>query len=96
VDLARLERISQPLPASSIVVVDVAVVVDVDVDVCVDGVVPVDVGPRAVWGKADRAKRYKISRGEAMECAASLDVLKIRKLIAQRQYEDGIKLLERR
>ena len=47
------------------------------------------------WGKADSAKHYKISRGEAMECAASLDVLKIRKLVAQRQYEDGIKLLER-
>ncbi|MBI2893085.1 MAG: four helix bundle protein, partial [Deltaproteobacteria bacterium] len=32
--------------------------------------------------------------GEAMECAASLDVLKSRKLIAQQRYEQGIQLLE--
>ena len=32
---------------------------------------------------------YKIARGEAMECAASLDVLKLRRL-----YDLGIQLLE--
>src|SRR5262245_60846425 len=30
------------------------------------------------WSRADSAKHYKIARGEAMECAASLDVLKLR------------------
>ena len=47
------------------------------------------------WAKADSAKHYKIARGEAMECAASLDVLKLRKLIAGKKYEDGMQLLER-
>ena len=47
------------------------------------------------WSKADSAKHYKIARGEAMECAASLDVLKIRNLVAGNKYEEGIKLLER-
>ena len=46
------------------------------------------------WSGADSSKHYKIARGEAMECAASLDVLKLRKLIAQQRYEQGIKLLE--
>ncbi|MGE0549798.1 MAG: four helix bundle protein, partial [Kofleriaceae bacterium] len=32
------------------------------------------------WSEADSANRYKIARGEAMECAASLDVMKLRKL----------------
>jgi four helix bundle protein len=35
---------------------------------------------------ADSAKHYKIARGEAMECAASLDVMKLRK---QRGRRDG-------
>jgi len=34
------------------------------------------------------------ARGEAMECAASLDVLKVRRLIEQPRYERGIELLE--
>jgi four helix bundle protein len=42
------------------------------------------------WSGADCAKHYKIARGEAMECAASLDVMKIN---AER-YDDGIRLLE--
>jgi four helix bundle protein len=46
------------------------------------------------WSDADSAKHYKIARGEAMECAASLDVLKLRKLIASAQYEEGLRLLE--
>lgn len=45
------------------------------------------------WSGADCAKHYKIARGEAMECAASLDVLKLRKLIAAKSYDDGIRLL---
>jgi four helix bundle protein len=46
------------------------------------------------WSEADSANRYKIARGEAMECAASLDVLRLRKLVADVRYERGIRLLE--
>jgi four helix bundle protein len=46
------------------------------------------------WSRADMAKHYKIARGEAMECAASLDVLRIRELIEPARYEKGIELLE--
>lgn len=44
--------------------------------------------------QADSAKHYRIARVEAMECAASLDVLKLRKLITMARYEDGLRLLE--
>jgi hypothetical protein len=33
-------------------------------------------------------------RGEAMECAASLDAMKLRKVLAPARYERGIRLLE--
>ena len=46
------------------------------------------------WSEADSAKHYKIARGEAMECAASLDVMKLRKVVATQRYEHGIRLLE--
>ena len=46
------------------------------------------------WSEADSASRYKIARGEAMECAASLDVLRLRKLITDERYGRGIRLLE--
>lgn len=46
------------------------------------------------WSNADSANRYKIARGEAMECAASLDVLRLRKLIAEARNERGTRLLE--
>ena len=46
------------------------------------------------WSEADSAKHYKIARGEAMECAASLDVMKLRKLVPEQRYETGIRLLE--
>ena len=46
------------------------------------------------WSEADSAKHYKIARGEAMECAASLDVMKLRKVVAPGRYEHGIRLLE--
>ena len=46
------------------------------------------------WSGADSAKHYKIARGEAMECAASLDVLRLRELIGAQSYEEGIRLLE--
>ena len=46
------------------------------------------------WSEADSSKHYKIARGEAMECAACLDVLKLRKLVAATQCEVGIRLLE--
>ena len=46
------------------------------------------------WSQADGAKHYKIARGEAMECAACLDVLKLRKLIVSPCCDDGIRLLQ--
>lgn len=46
------------------------------------------------WSEADSANRYKIARGEAMECAASLDVMKLRKLITEAHYARGGQLLE--
>lgn len=46
------------------------------------------------WSEADSANRYKIARGEAMERAASLDVMKLRKLLTEEQYGRGIHLLE--
>jgi len=46
------------------------------------------------WSEADSANRYKIARGEAMECAASLDVMRLRKLVSDTRYERGIQLLE--
>lgn len=45
------------------------------------------------WSRADMSKHYKIARGEAMECAASLDVLKVRRLIEPPDYDRGIELL---
>ena len=46
------------------------------------------------WSRAEGSKHYRIARGEAMECASSLDVLKLRKLVAPRKYDRGIELLE--
>lgn len=46
------------------------------------------------WSRADSAKHYKIARGEAMESASSLDVLKVRALIEQTHYDRGLRLLE--
>ena len=46
------------------------------------------------WSEADSASRYKIARGEAMEYAASLDVVKLRKLITEERYQPGARLLE--
>jgi four helix bundle protein len=46
------------------------------------------------WSPADCANRYKIARGEAMECAASLDVMRLRKVIAEARYKRGNELLE--
>jgi four helix bundle protein len=46
------------------------------------------------FSEADSSKHYKIARGEAMECAASLDILKLRKLVTAERYERAIGLLE--
>jgi four helix bundle protein len=46
------------------------------------------------WSRADMAKHYKIARGEAMESASSLDVLRVRKLAEPMKDEKGIALLE--
>ena len=40
------------------------------------------------------AYRYEIARGEAMEYAASLDVMRLRKLISDACYDRGIQLQE--
>ncbi|MEO8180998.1 MAG: four helix bundle protein [Deltaproteobacteria bacterium] len=46
------------------------------------------------WSETDSAKHYEIARGEAMECAASLDVMKLRKLVSSERYDGGIRVLE--
>ncbi|HKU41989.1 MAG TPA: four helix bundle protein [Polyangiales bacterium] len=46
------------------------------------------------WSKIDSAGRYKIARGEAMECAASLDVMRLSQLVSEDRYERGMRLLE--
>jgi four helix bundle protein len=46
------------------------------------------------WSTADSSKHYRIARGEAMECAASLDVLQLRRLITADRYDSGLRLLE--
>ena len=46
------------------------------------------------WSDGDVSKHYRIARGEAMESASSLDVLKLRKLVSPDHYGRGINLLE--
>jgi four helix bundle protein len=46
------------------------------------------------WSDADSSKHYKIARGEAMEAAACLDVMKLKQLVAPPHYDRGIELLE--
>jgi len=46
------------------------------------------------WSEADSAKQYEISRDEALECAASLDVMKLRRVVLPERYGYGIRLLE--
>jgi four helix bundle protein len=46
------------------------------------------------WSEADMVNRYKTARGETMTCAASLEVMRLRKLINDARYARGIKLLE--
>lgn len=46
------------------------------------------------WSAADSSGRYKIARGEAMESAACLDIMKLRGLIAAERYQHGCDLLE--
>jgi four helix bundle protein len=38
------------------------------------------------WSRQDSAKHFKIARGEAMEVAASMDVLRLRKLVSDERY----------
>jgi len=47
------------------------------------------------WTPRDSGKHFRIARGEAMECAASLDVLLLRKLVLAARYDRAIGLLER-
>lgn len=44
---------------------------------------------------ADKAKHYGIARGEAMECACSLDILQAEGTITRDQHARGIEYLER-
>jgi four helix bundle protein len=46
------------------------------------------------WSAADGSKHYSIARGEAMESASSLDVLKVRRLVEKKDFDRGIELLE--
>ncbi|MFT3694791.1 MAG: four helix bundle protein [Kofleriaceae bacterium] len=46
------------------------------------------------WSEADCAKHYKIARGEAMECAGSLDVLLARRLIDKERWTELSALVE--
>jgi len=41
-----------------------------------------------------RLSTYKIARGEAMECAASLDVMRLRRVLDDASYDRGMQLLE--
>ncbi len=65
----------------------------------VDQVIRAEAVPRNIaegagrWSRIDMSKHYKIARGEAMECAASVDVLKVRRLIEQSRYDRGIERL---
>ncbi|MCX5748487.1 MAG: four helix bundle protein [Proteobacteria bacterium] len=43
--------------------------------------------------RPDIAKHYTIARGSAMECAAILDVMKIRGTLKPHRYDRGIDLL---
>ena len=45
------------------------------------------------WSTADSAKHYKIARGEAMECVASLDILLLRHQVSPARYKRGIELM---
>ena len=44
--------------------------------------------------KADAARHFVIARGSAMDCAASLDGLSLRRLVAGEHYDAGIRYLE--
>lgn len=45
--------------------------------------------------RADKAKHYTIARGEAMESACTLDVMKTEEVIDAERYARGMELLER-
>ena len=46
------------------------------------------------WTRVDAATHDKIARGEAMETAASLDVMRVLRLIESPQYERGNALVK--
>ena len=41
------------------------------------------------YSKRDRARFFEIARGSALECAACLDVLAVRRLVSESQIEGG-------
>lgn len=47
------------------------------------------------WSPADKVKHYGIARGEAVESACSLDVMRIEGTISEERYQRGIELIER-
>jgi four helix bundle protein len=46
------------------------------------------------WSRQDSAKHFKIARGEVMEVAASLDVLRLRKLVSEDRVKQAEQLLK--
>ena len=46
-------------------------------------------------GAADKAKYYAIARGEAMECASTIDVLRAEQLVDDSLYSQGTALIVR-
>ncbi len=46
------------------------------------------------WSRGDSAKHFRIARGEAMEAAASLDVLRLKTLVNDNHYARSERLLE--
>jgi four helix bundle protein len=47
------------------------------------------------YTRADKARHYTIARGSAMECAGTLDILRIEDAIEADRYDRGIELLGR-
>ena len=45
--------------------------------------------------RADKIKHYAIARGEAVESACSLDVMRLEGTVSDQQYEIGMELIER-
>lgn len=47
------------------------------------------------WHHDDKVKHYAIARGEAVETACSLDVMRLEGTVGEEQYARGIELVEK-